>query len=214
MGTTEIVGISIFGLLLLGAVALGLWQGTKQRERVARYSSGHGFSVLRAGDARLAALLEQVAPDSRFSPHPVMLVEPAPNGVYLFGCQIRSKERSSTSSTGYACLAEHAANRPEWPVTIFTRTPIVEKLVRDRVETGGEEFRRKFTVTCSNAGVALVTVSVEVQRIFLDHAAGPGWYLSVTIAGRGVLVESHWAQTEEEWDYLIALAKKLRAALR
>lgn len=214
MGTTEIVAISIFGLLMLAAVALGLRQGRKQRERAARYSLGHGFTVLRAGDARLAALLEQVAPDSNFSPHTVMLVEPAPNAVYLFGCYVRPKERSSKASSGYACLAEHAANRPEWPVTIFTRTPMVDKLVRDRVEAGGEEFRRMFTVTCSNAGAALVTVSVDVQRILLDHAAGPGWYLSVTIAGRGVLVESHWAQTEEEWDYLIALAKKLRAAVR
>ena len=69
MKPEEIVGMSIFGLLVLGALALAIWQGAKQREQVARYSSGHGLSLLKPGDARLTALLEQVDPDSKWSPH-------------------------------------------------------------------------------------------------------------------------------------------------
>jgi hypothetical protein len=67
---------------------------------------------------------------------------------------------------------------------------------------------------CSHPGAAEAAVNVDVQRILLNHVAGPGWYLNVTIAPRGVLVDSHWAQTEEEWEYPIALAKKLRVAVR
>lgn len=211
MGTPEIVVMSIFGLLVLGALAAAAWQGARQRKQAARYSSKRGFGALQAGDARLAALLGQVAPDSKWTPHGVMLVEPPPHGLYLFGY---SSSRPSRSSTGYACVAEHDASRPAWPVAVFTRVPVIDKLVACTVETGGEDFRRKFTVTCSDAGAAVVTVNAEVQRILLDHAADPGWYLNVSMAGSGVLVESHWAETEQQWDYLIALAKRLRDALR
>ncbi len=214
METGEIVVMSIFGLLVLGALARAIWEGAKRREQVARYSSSRGFRVLGAGHEPLVALLEQVEPDSKWSPYFVMLAEPEPRSVYLFSYAVSPKDRPSKSSNGYACLAEHSANRPEWLVTIFTRVPVVEKLVGDRVEAGGEEFRRAFTVTCSNAGAALATVNVEIERVLLEHAASPGWNLTVTLAGRGVLVQSCWAQTEQEWDYLIVLAKKLRAALR
>ena len=214
MGTGEIVGMSIFGFLVLCALVAGIWQGARQREEVARYSVGRGFRVLQPGDARLAALLDEATPDSNWSTYNVMLAEPAPLGVHLFGYSLDSKKSRSKPSNGFACLAEHDAGRPEWPVTIFRRMPGLEILVGERVEAGGDEFRRKFTVTCANAGVAMVTVNADVERVLLDHIAGPGWYLTATIAGKGVLVQSHYAQTEQEWDYLISLTKKLRAAVR
>jgi len=67
---------------------------------------------------------------------------------------------------------------------------------------------------CVRPEEALEPVSSEVERILLKRAAGPGWYLSVAIAGRRVLVASHWAETEQDWDYLIALARRLRPAVR
>ena len=117
-------------------------------------------------------------------------------------------------STGNACLAEHTGRVHQGPVEIFTRVPGVDKLVGNRVKVGGEKFREEFTVTSTRPEEALTSVNAEVERILLEHAAGPGWNLSVTIAGRSVLVSSHWAETEQDWDYLIALARRLRAAVR
>ena len=143
-----------------------------------------------------------------------MQVERAPESVYLFGYHAAPKDGASKSSAGNACLAEHTGRVRQGPVVIFTRTPGVEKLVGDRVEVGGEEFRDKFTVTSVRPEEALKSVNAEVERIPLEHAAGPGWYLSAEIGGRHVLVSSHWAKTEQDWDYLIALARRLRTAVR
>jgi len=67
-------------------------------------------------------------------------------------------------------------------VAIWTRTPGFDKLVGSRVKAGGEEFGDKFTVTCARPEEALNSVNAEVERILLQHAAGPGWTLRVTIA--------------------------------
>jgi hypothetical protein len=38
--------------------------------------------------------------------------------------------------------------------------------------------------------------------------------LTVDISARAVLVTTFWAQTDEEWDYLVELGSKLRDAIR
>jgi hypothetical protein len=173
----EVIGMSIFGLLVAGALGLAVRQGAQQRAQVASYSSRHGWSVSRAGDARLSALLAETAPEMDWRPNNVMPVERAPEALYFFGYQVSPQNRSSKSSTGHACLAEHSGRAQRGPVEIFNRTPGVDKFL-------------------------------------LEHASGPGWYLTVRVAGRSVLVSSSWAETEQDWDYLIALARKLRTAVR
>ncbi len=141
-------------------------------------------------------------------------MERPPESLYLFGYTVRPKRGRSSDSTGNACLAEHTGRVHQCPVGIFTRVPGVDKLVENRVKAGGEKFREEFTVTCKRPEEALKLVNAEVERILLEHAAGPMWNLSVAIQGRGVLVSSHWAETEQDWDYLIAMARRLRSAVR
>ena len=214
MKSPEVIGMSIFGLLCVGALVLGIYQGAQTRKRVANYAALHGWSVSRLGDARLNALLEEVSPELNWGPNDVMQVERPPESVYLFGYNVSFKKGRSNPSAGNACLAEHTGRVHQGPVAIWTRTPGFDKLVGSRVKAGGEEFGDKFTVTCARPEEALNSVNAEVERILLQHAAGPGWTLRVTIAGRSVLVSSRWAETEQDWDYLIALARKLRLALR
>jgi hypothetical protein len=206
--------MAIFGLLCVGALVLGLYQAAQKTKRVANHAALHGWSVSKLGDARLNALLEEVSPEADWYPKDAMQVERPPESLYLFGYTVRPKRGRSSDSTGNACLAEHTGRVHQGPVEIFTLVPGIDKLAENRVKAGGEEFRRKFTVTCARPEEALNSVNAEVERILLDHIAGPGWTITVTIAGRGVLVSSHWAETEQDWDYLIALARRLRAAVR
>ena len=214
METPEVIGMSIFGLLCLGALVLGLYQAAQKTKRVANHAALHGWSVSKRGDARLSALLEEVSPEANWYPRDAMQVERPPESLYLFGYTARPKRGRSSDSTGNACLAEHAGRVHQGPVEISTRVPGLDRLVGDRVKAGSEKFREEFTVTCKRPEEALKLVNAEVERILLEHAAGPMWNLSVEIGGRGVLVSSHWAETEQEWDYLIALARRLRAAVR
>ena len=46
-----------------------------------------------------------------------------------------------------------------------------------------------------------------------EHAASPAWNLTVIIAAQSILAASFWAQSEAEWDYLISMTTRLRAAL-
>jgi hypothetical protein len=64
----------------------------------------------------------------------------------------------------------------------------------------------------SRPDVAAMVVNNQVQKILLGHASTPQWFLKVRIIGRRVLVTTAWAQKPEEWEYLIALTTKLRAA--
>jgi len=214
MKSPEVIGMSIFGLLCVGALVLGIYQGAQMRKRVANYAALHGWSVSRLADARLNALLGEVSIDLDWSPNAVMQVEGPPESLYLFGYNVRPKTGRSNTSSGRACLAEHAGRVHQGPVEISTRVPGLDKLVGNRVKAGGEKFREEFTVTCERPEEALKLVNAEVERILLEHAAGPMWNLNVAIQGRGVLVSSHWAETEQDWDHLIAMARRLRAAVR
>jgi len=214
MGTTEIVVMAVFGALVVAFLVMSSRQSSAQRERMERFATGRGWTFARAGDSRLDALLSEAVPAEKWYAYNMTLAAPPPESVYLFSYSSSLKDRGRRTNNGFACLAAHTGRRYEWPVTIFTRVPVVDAMVSNRVETGGEEFRRKFTVTCSRPEAARAAVNEGVQRILLDHAAGPGWTMTVNIAGRQVLVESSWAVTEVEWDALLAMAKGLRAAVR
>ena len=214
MDTTAIVVMAVFGALVVAGIVMGYRQGVVERERIERFAAGRGWTFARAGDSRLAALLSEAAPAETWNAYNVTAAAPPPQSVYLFAYNASPKDRPSKTNRGFACLAADTGRPYEWPVTILTRTPVADGLVGDRVEAGGEEFRGRFTVTCSRAEAAQAAVNAGVQRILLEHAAGPGWYLTARIAGRQILVGSSWAKTEAEWDALIALAKGLRAAVR
>lgn len=143
----------------------------------------------------------------------MMQVERLPESVYLFAYVLAGHGRSS-SSRGNACLAEHTGRVYPDPVEISTRVPGFDRLVGDRLKAGGEKFREEFTVTCERPEEALKLVNAEVERILLEHAAGPSWNLRVIFAGRSVMASSRWAETEQDWDHLIAMARGLRAAVR
>ena len=214
MKPEEIIGLSIFGFLVVVFFLLYVRQERKRREQMARYSLARGLSVSRKGDAELGALLEEVDPDSNWTPQSVIRVEPTPKAIYLFSYQVSSKRGRSSPSYGYACLVQRSASRPEWPVTISSRVPLLDKFMGNRVETGGQEFRRGFTVTCIDAGSALTTVTPGVEAACTEHASDPAWGLTVILARRGILVHSSWARNEAQWDHLTALTRKLLAALR
>jgi hypothetical protein len=214
MKSSEKIGMAIFALLVLVALVLAIRQGARQRVREARYAILHGWRVSTAGDPRLNGLMEETVPEQDWRPRDVMEAEPPPESVYLFSYQASARKAPSNRFTGKACLAAHHGRSYRGPVVILTRTPGVDKLMGHRVAIGGETFRRKFTVTCEHAEDAPLAVNAEVERILLEHDREPGWRLTTVIAGRQVLVASFWAATEQEWDYLIALARKLRAAVR
>ncbi|TFH57955.1 MAG: hypothetical protein E4G90_11135 [Gemmatimonadales bacterium] len=214
MKTGEVVGMAVFGFLVLGALVLAIRQGAKHREQVTRYSTSHGYPLLGEGDGRLAELLEEATPQETWSIHSLMLVDREPFRSYLFGYQARPKDRPSETSNGTGFLAEYDGRRADSPVTIFTRTPGVELLVDERVVVGVKEFGRRFTVTCASDRIATEVVNAEVQRTLLEFRENPGWYLSVTITARAVLVSSFWAGSEADWDVLVELGRKLRDSLR
>jgi hypothetical protein len=217
MKRVEIIGMSIFGALALGGIGFSIWNSGRTRERMARYAVRRGGTMWGDNAKRMAlvARLNDMTPGWSWTADPVMQVHPPPESVYLFGYQHSRRSRSSGTSFGFACFAERTSARPaEHCIEITRRIPYLDKMVDDRVETGSEEFRREFTVACRDASIAGAAVTPEVQRILLDHAAGPGWNVVVVIGPRGVVARSSHANGEPEWDYITAMALRLRDALR
>lgn len=213
MGSAEIIVMSIFGLLVLAGLAAGIHQGAKQRRQAAAYSSHRGYALLKRNEPRLASLLGLISPNMSWSPDTVMLVEPPPHAIYLFGALVNTRGGNTRASTGWACLAEYDTGFLAHPVAIFTRIPGADFLVNGRVDAGSEEFRREFSITGSDPASAQLAIDPGIERILLDHATAPGWNLNVYLSSKGIIIESRWALTDDEWDYLVALARKLRAAL-
>lgn len=212
MKSTESIVMLAFGFLVVLALAIAIRQGAKHRRQIAAYAARHGWSVSIGEDPRLAELLSAAIPSETWRPHHVIQTDPPPNAVYLFCYQARRKSGSGNAWNGMGCLAEHSAAWIGQPVTISTRVPGLEILVDGRVDAGTDAFRHEFTVTCGDSAVAAAAVNTAVERALLEHAASPSWNLNVLITNRSVLASSFWAQSDAEWDYLIGLAKRIRAA--
>lgn len=213
MDTPEIVVLVIFGILLLGGLALAIRQGAQTKAWIQQFAASRGFTLCPANDPHLGSVLAASLADQSWYTSNVVQVHAPPAGVYLFAYDYRRKDRPSMRWQGFACLAEHRS----WitcPVEIFSRTPGIDALESDRSEAGSEEFRNKFTVTCKRPEVAAAALNTEVEHLLLEHAAGPGWYLLLTVTGNSIVVASSWAKTEVEWNTLITLAKKLDGAIR
>ncbi len=210
MDRIEIIIMSVFGLLVVAGLIAGIRQSAARRERVRKFALVRGCTVSRT-DHRLSTLLAEAFPEEYCITNHVMQVQLPPESAYLFQYSSRRKRGKSTSN-GFACLAERTPAGRDGPLTICTRTPGFDLLVGDRVQAGEEAFRKEFTVI-GKQEAALAAVNTEVQHVLLQHAASPGWNITVTIAAGSLVAASFWAQKEDEWEHLIGLATKLRRAL-
>jgi hypothetical protein len=214
MDRVEVIGMSIFGLLVVGGLVLGIRQGARQREQVASYSASRGYPVLAGGDRRLTELLAEASPTLVWNTHTVMEVGREAPRSFLFKYQSHPREGRSKGSNGVGFLAEHEGQAVAAPVEIFIRIPGLDAMVGDRVEAGSQEFRRHYSVASASGRSATELLNADIERILIGHREGPGWVLTVDISARAVLVTTFWAQTDEEWDYLVELGSKLRDAIR
>jgi hypothetical protein len=213
MDRTEILVMAGFGALLLLGLFLGLRRRANFKARAAAYASSHGWTAMPNQEEKLAALLEEMIPDESWSTDRVLLGEPAPRNLYLFGYQAGTKHGSaSRRTTGTACLAVHTGLACTSSVTIVPRTPVLVQLLDDRVAVGSSEFRDRWAVMCRDAHIAEAFLSPTVENIMMGHARHPGWFITVVIQGHQVMAYSFWAVKDDEWDYLVDLTRMLREA--
>ena len=213
MDTTSIVVLVVFGALLLLGTIVGVRYSARQKAGMKQLAAEHGWQFLGINSSQLESMLEDIHPNEKWNAWNIILVEGPPQSVYLFSYSSRATGRSSGGEYGFACLADHAGWCSDEPVAIYRRVALVEKLLGDRVEVGGPEFRQEFTVTCRRPDVALTIVNQAVQNILLQHVREPQWLLHVRIAQGRLLVTTSYAQKPDEWDYLIGLTRRLRTAL-
>lgn len=215
MDTTVIVTLVVFAALALLVVVLSLRQSGQRKAGMEQFAANHGWQFLGTDSSQVESMLTQIDPKENWRAWNIILVEGPPQSVYLFSYRTRTTPRGSGGEYGFACLADRAGWRwmNEDPVAIYRRVPLVEKLLGDRVEVGGPEFRQEFTVACRRPDVAATMVNEAVQSILLQHVRDPQWLLHVRITQGRLLVTTSWAQKPEEWDYLIGLTRRLRTAL-
>jgi hypothetical protein len=103
MTTKEIIGVSIFGLLVLMALASAYRNSVRQRKQFASYCFSRGYTLLEFDEPRLAKLTEVISPDQAWTPLKVV--------------------RRATSIRTFACLAERAVHRAVRPVVVSPRVP-------------------------------------------------------------------------------------------
>lgn len=93
-----------FRVLVIGALCLSIYQGAQQRRQPEEFSARLGWTVSRNFDERLAGVLEQLDPQSRWSPRNVITLEPPPDGFYFFAYQRTATSGRSSPSNGHACF--------------------------------------------------------------------------------------------------------------
>jgi hypothetical protein len=210
---TVVIVLAVFAALAALGIFLSVRQGARQRAAIREFASSHGWKYTRRDASQLGPILDQTDPSQSWTAYDIVLAEGPPASLYLFRYSASAPYRD-TPDTGFGCLAERTGWGNEEPVSVTPRARLVEKLMGDRVEVGEPEFRREFVVMCRRLDVAAWAVNREVQKILLEHAADPQWFLTVRIAGGRVLVTTSWAKKPQEWDYLLTLTGRLRRAIR
>lgn len=214
MDPIVIVTLGVFGALAATLIFLSRRQGTEQRNAMEQFAASHGCRFLGRDASQVLPLLEQIDASESWTVHDIVALEGPPAGAWLFGYSSHRRQSRASPEYGYGCLTEAAGGGHDTPVFIHRRVPLLDKMLSDRVEAGSPEFRREYSVTSTQPAAAQAVVNGEVQKILLEHAASPQWTLLVRIAGRRVLVTTSWAQKPEEWDYLVTMTRRLRAAVR
>ena len=208
MNTTEIAIMSVFAALVVLALLLGLRQMRQQRAQMQEFAAARGWSYIRF-DNQLVARLQSMDAATVWTAEDIAQF----GDTWLFGASSQARVTTSKPSYGTACLVERSAPDITAPVMVTRRVPLIEKLLPWRVaELGSDEFRRGYVTACSDPEVARRALTSEVQRALVEHDSGPAWVLTVTLSASGVVVQSTWAKTPEEWDYLVRLTTRLSQA--
>ncbi|MBZ5515777.1 MAG: hypothetical protein LAN62_13225 [Acidobacteriia bacterium] len=226
-GNLEIPGgLLVMPAFVLVVALLLLWSWyyySKQASEMQTLAASRGWKFLGKDSPELRVWLEEADTDRDHSrnwrPENIILVEGPPDKVYLFNYTARSYgggARGSTPENGTACLAERPHGQARELVMIYGRSPLLgeleKKLLDDMVEVGGPEFRQEFLVRSHRPDVAAATVTSGLQGVLLRQTSSLMWD-RVWIAGRCVFVTVTMRLKPEEWDELLGITKRLRAAL-
>ncbi len=212
MDRTMVLTIAGFMAVAIVVLVIARIQGKRETAARDRFITSHGWEELREPPADLLAALALLAPVRYQVTTRVVSMERGPRRAWFFGYDVQTSARDR-GTTGYACLVEHFGPRPETPVEISRRVPLIEKLTSDRLDVGSPEFRKMWLVLGEQPGAAAQLVNAEVQRLLLAHDEGPAWVLDVEFIGPWVLVGSHWAAGPEEWEHLVRLTRALADAV-
>ena len=206
--------LTLVGFLAVASVVLVIARIQSRRETAARvrFIASHGWEELREPPADLLAALALLAPVKYQVTTRVVSMERGPRRAWFFGYDVQTSARDR-GMTGYACLVEHDGPRPDTPIEVTRRVPLVEKITPEKLDVGSPEFRRMWLVRGEQPGAAAQVVNDEVQRLLLAHDEGPAWVLDVEFIGPWVLVGSHWAAGPDEWEHLVTLTRDLAVAV-
>ncbi len=217
-------GLLVIPAFVLAIALLLLWSWydqSKQKGEMQRLAVSRGWKFLGKDAPELRRGLEELDTDADrkrgWSPWNIILVEGPPDEVYLFNYQIRvSGGRGGNSEFGTACLAERPGGTVRELVMIYGRSPLFDDLenaaLDDLVEVGGPEFRRQFRVRSHRRDTAAATVTSAMQEVLLRPASGLTWDRVWIVRGH-VLVTAALRLKPDEWDKLLGMTKRLRAAL-
>ena len=212
MKLTLLIVSGVIGVLAL-LVLLSRWMDRRETKAMAEYATTRGWTCLGVNHSELLAHLKPAFPNEHWWVKHISAPRSTANDVFLFAYNMRILNARDNGTRGYACLATHAGQGVEPPVFATRRVPLVEKLVDDRVRVGGEEFQRECTVTCSDPEVAARVIHPQVEHLLLEHFKVREWVLDARFFGNTVVVMSFWAQSPEEWDYIVDLTRKLADAV-
>lgn len=206
--------LTIAGFLAVAVVFIIAARIQGKRETAARnhFIAIHGWEELPETPAEVLAAFALLAPVKYQATTKVVSLERGPRRAFFFryNSEVGVRDRGST---GYACLVEHDGPRPDTPIEVTRRVPLVERITPDKLDVGSPEFRKMWLVLGEQPGAAAQMVNDEVQRLLLAHDAGPAWVLDVEFIGPWILVGSHWAAGPEEWEYLVRLSRDLADAV-
>jgi hypothetical protein len=224
VGNREIPGgllVMLAFVLVIAVLVLWAWYYySKQKSEMQSLATSRGWKFLGKDSPELRQWLKEMDTDRSLSrnwrPDNIILVGDPSDGVYLFNYQADSHPGRASSELGAACLAERPDGQTGELVMIYHRSRLLgkleEKLAYDKVEVGGSEFQQKFLVRSRQPDIAAATVTSGVEEVLFRQTSSLKWD-RVWIAGRHVLVTVTLPLEPEEWDELLGITKRLRAAL-
>jgi hypothetical protein len=220
LGTLARLGVIFAAAAVIAALLLYFrsWRERAEQEGgMRRLAAERGWEYLGSNAAGLPQALKEVDPDKDWRPQSVILVEGPPHRIYLFYYESGASSRREKPEPAAACLAGRSAGPAEEVVVIDPHASPASRLVFRLMgwlvsAAGGPEIERDFLVRSRRPEGAAAAVTSGVREVLRSQPSGVKWS-RVWISGKCVLVTAASRLKTAEWDELLDLTKRLRAAL-
>lgn len=211
---------ALIALVIVIVFGGALWLASKSQRKGAQafeaFGQSRGWVYSKADTQGLAAKLELLIPDERYTFDNVVTAEESGRKLVLFECGYRRADLQRVRSFGTGCLVEGAGFASvKGLVEVIGRNRVDAALLGGKVTLGRPDFDQAFIVLATDPEVARSALTPALQELLMAHAAAPLFNpVRLVVGPSGAVLLTGYPADPERWEDLMTLARRIEESLR